>query len=102
MSTNRLSDKINELIYSSRDKIYEILRITDNLTLLIALVTLVYSLGFDLEADETSRIFNWIEVLIVIFILDYFIRMIYSFQRIQYILEKRWKVFWCLFLCLLF
>lgn len=89
MTTNRITEKINELIYGSRDKIYSILRVADNLSLVIALSTLVYSLGFDLEADETTRIFKWLEILIAIFILDYFIRMVYSFQRWQYIRERR-------------
>ncbi len=89
MSTSRTLEKFNELLYSSREKIYSILGITNNITLFIALGTLVYSIGFDLEADEISRIFDWLEILIVIFILDYFIRMLYSFQRIKYISEKR-------------
>lgn len=88
MSTRRTIEKLNEVLYSSREKIYSILGVTNNLTLLIAIGALIYSLGFDLEADETSRIFRWLEALIVIFVLDYFIRMIYSFHRWQFVSER--------------
>ncbi|MDX2305362.1 MAG: potassium transporter TrkG [Microscillaceae bacterium] len=88
MSTRKTIEKFNELLYSSRDKIYAILGITDNITLFIALGALIYSIGFDLESDEISQVFRWLEGLIVIFIIDYFIRMLYSFKRIEYIKEK--------------
>ncbi|GAB4396498.1 MAG: hypothetical protein OHK0053_10680 [Microscillaceae bacterium] len=81
-------DQLNELLYNSRERIYGILKVTNTLTLLIALGTLVYSLGFDLEADETTKVFNWLEALIVVFIIDYFIRMVYAFHRWEYIQEK--------------
>lgn len=88
MSTRRTIEKLNEVLFSSRDRIYSILNTTDTVTLFIALSTLVYSLGFDLEADETTKIFGWLEALIVVFVIAYFVRLLYSFHRLDYIKER--------------
>lgn len=95
-------EKLNELLFSSKDKIYAILRITDSITLYIALGTLIYTIGFNLESDEVSQVFGWLEVLIFIFVIDYFIRMIYSFQRVKYIFERKIESFLVLSVMLIF
>ncbi len=87
MIQRKITEKINEFVYSSKDRIHFILQLTDNLTLVIALGTLIYSVGFNLEADEITWVFRWLEALILIFVLDYFIRMFYSFGRWKYIQE---------------
>ncbi len=88
INRQRTIERINEIIYNSRERIYGILKITNTITLFVALGALIYSLGFDLESDEISRVFGWLEVLIVIFILDYFVRLVYAQNRPEYIREK--------------
>ncbi len=84
----KYQDRFNEVIYNTRERVYTILKITNTITLFVALGTLIYSLGFDLESDEITKVFVWLEVLIVIFILDYFIRFVYSLYKWEYIQEK--------------
>ncbi len=84
----KYQERLNEVIYNTRERVYTILKFTNTITLFVALGTLIYSLGFDLESDEITKVFIWLEVLIVIFILDYFIRLVYALHRWEYIKEK--------------
>jgi Trk-type K+ transport system membrane component len=81
-------DQLNELIYSTREQILRGLDIFTNVSLLTSLAILIYALGGDLEADDISRGFRWLEAIIAIFVVDYIIRVLYSFHRWQFIKEK--------------
>jgi Trk-type K+ transport system membrane component len=88
MSNQRTIERLNDLLYSTHDRIFAILNWVNNLTLILSIAFLIYAMGWDLEADEVSQVFRWLEVLIVIFVIDFFIRMLYSFERIKYLQSK--------------
>ncbi|TAE46467.1 MAG: hypothetical protein EAY69_08680 [Cytophagales bacterium] len=84
----QILDRVNELVYSTREQIFRGLDIFTNISLLTSIGILVYAFGGDLEADEVSRTFRWLETMIGIFIVDFLIRLLYSFNRFNFIKEK--------------
>lgn len=78
------SEKINEILYDTRERVKEVLSIVNTFTLFLALGSLIYSLGFDLENDEITRVFNWLQLLIVVFVIDYILKMVYETNRVKY------------------
>ncbi len=81
-------DRINELLYSTREQILRGLSIFTNISFLTSMGILIYAFGADLEADEVSRVFRWLEAMIGIFVVDFLIRMLYSLNRLTFIKEK--------------
>jgi Trk-type K+ transport system membrane component len=88
MSNQRIIDRISDFIFSRQEKVFSILNLISNITLVLSLAILIYALGWDLESDEVSKAFRWLEVLIIIFVIDYFIRLIYADGFTEYWREK--------------
>lgn len=84
----QLRESINTTIYNSRDRVMFILQIVNALNLIFVLFSLIYSFGFNLSADEVTKIFNRLEISVIIFGLDYLTRLVYEFQRIEYIISN--------------
>jgi trk system potassium uptake protein len=79
------TERLNRLLYNSKDRVYSLLRIVTYITSTVAACLLVYSYGFNLSSVETSRIFSYINLVYVAFIIIYLIRLLYSFQRRAFI-----------------
>lgn len=84
----RILDKFNEILYSTRRQVFDVFGVLNNISLVVAIGALLYAVGFDLESDEVSKVFLWLQVLIFVFILEYFVHLLYAYQRKQYIRSK--------------
>ena len=79
------TERLNRLLYNSKDKVYFLLRIVTYINSTLAACLLVYGYGFNLSTAETSRVFSYIDLIYLTFILIYAVRLLYSFQRIAFI-----------------
>jgi trk system potassium uptake protein len=82
-------EQLNEILYASREKVINILDWIQTASLWVAFGVLIYVLGFELESDEVSKIFRWLEGLITMFVIDYGMRMLYSFDKRAYIFQEK-------------
>jgi potassium uptake TrkH family protein len=79
------TERLNRLLYNSKDRVYLLLRIVTYINSTLAACLLVYGYGFNLTVTETSRIFRFIDLIYVVYIVIYLIRLLYSFQRRAFI-----------------
>lgn len=79
------TERLNRLLYNSKDKVYSLLRLFTYINSIVAACLLVYGYGFNLSTAETSRIFGYIDLIYAVFIVIYLIRLLYSFQRRAFI-----------------
>ncbi|MDO1444749.1 potassium transporter TrkG [Rhodocytophaga aerolata] len=79
------TERLNRLLYSSKDRVYFLLKIVTYINSTLAACLLVYGYGFNLSTEETSRIFKLIDLVYLVFVIIYAIRLLYSFQRRAFI-----------------
>ncbi len=82
-------EQLNDILYASREKVINILDWIQVTSLWIAFGVLIYVMGFELESDEVSKIFRWLEGLITMFVIDYGVRVLYAFDKRTYIFEEK-------------
>lgn len=82
-------EQLNEILYTSREKVINILDWGQVVSLWVAFVVLIYVMGFELEGDEVSKIFRWLEGLIGLFVVDYAVRLLYAFDKKSYVFEEK-------------
>jgi potassium uptake TrkH family protein len=79
------TERLNRLLYNSKDRVYLLLRIITYINSTLAACLLVYGYGFNLTAIQTNRIFGYIDLIYLVFIVIYLTRLLYSFQRRAFI-----------------
>ena len=77
----RFIEQLNHLLYGNQERVARVLRITGLLNTLAMVVVLLYAYGADLEADDISSTFGWLELTIAIYSLHFLVRWLYSINR---------------------
>lgn len=80
-----MRERIYSFLYDSKDKVLGLLHLFSQLSALSAFCLIIYQNGFRLSEKETLIIHETFEVLFGVFALNYFARLLYSFERIQFI-----------------
>ncbi|WP_299458196.1 TrkH family potassium uptake protein [uncultured Microscilla sp.] len=84
----RFIEQLNHLLYSNQERIAHILRIINNVNTSAIIVLLLYCYGADLEADDISSVFNWLELNIFVYALHFLVRWLYALNRRVFITEN--------------
>jgi len=84
----QIRDNINNLLFTSRERVFKSLRIFNLLNLVVAIFFLIFTFGFHLNQEQIDQIYQWLQIAIVLFVLDYFIRLVYSFKRWEFVIEN--------------
>jgi trk system potassium uptake protein TrkH len=82
-------ENLNKFLYNSKSRAYSILRISSIAFSLIALGVLIYAYGFYHELEELKFYFIILNCLFGTFVINYILRIIYSFHRSDF-LERTW------------
>lgn len=80
-----MRERIYRFLYDSKDKVLGILHLFSQLSALSALCLIIYQNGFRLSHKETLIIHETFEILFGVFALNYFARLLYSFERLEFI-----------------
>lgn len=84
----RFIEQLNHLLYSNQERISHILRIISNINTSAIVVLLLYCYGADLEADDVSSVFNWLELNIFVYALHFMVRWLYAINRRSFLREN--------------
>lgn len=84
----RFIEQLNHLLYGNQERIARVLRIINTLNTSVIVLLLLYCYGADLEADDISAVFNWLELTISIYALHFLVRWLYSLNRRAFIKEN--------------
>jgi potassium uptake TrkH family protein len=79
------TERLNSLLYGSKERIYYLLRLLTYFNSLVAIGLLIYGYGFNLTHEEVARIFVWLDAAFVIFVITYLLRILYSFRRREFV-----------------
>jgi trk system potassium uptake protein TrkH len=82
-------ENLNKFLYNSKARAYNILRLSSILFSILALAVLIYSYGFYHELEELRFYFKVLNILFGTFVINYILRIIYSFHRSDF-LERTW------------
>ncbi len=80
-----MRERIYRFLYDSKDKVLGILHLFSQLSAFSALCLIIYQNGFRLSQKETIIIHETFELLFGVFAINYFARLLYTFERIQFI-----------------
>lgn len=81
----RIREDVNTFLYDSQKGVIITLRTTIQITSLIAIGLLIYYHGFPIEASTKEILFEIIKGVFGIFIINYCVRLFYSFEKIEFI-----------------
>ncbi len=84
----RAKETINRLIYDSSDNVLSALKYLVFAASLIAFGILIYYYGFPHHADEKSLLIDMIKSLFLIYIINFFVRWIYSESGFQFLADN--------------
>lgn len=84
-----MRERLYSFLYDSKDKVLGLLHLFSQLSAFSALCLIIYQNGFRLSQKETVIILETFELLFGVFALNYFARLLYSFERIQF-LKQTW------------
>ncbi|MCP4522280.1 MAG: ATPase [Cytophagales bacterium] len=77
--------RLNELLYDSKEAVLKGVKVTTFFAALVAIILIVLENGYHLDADESSIVHNCMSVIFGVFSVGYFIRLLYDFERIEFI-----------------
>lgn len=80
-----MREKLYSFLYDSKDRVLGALKVMTQIAALVAFGLIVYQNGFILSSKETVLIHEFFEVLFGVFAVNYFVRLLYSFERAQFI-----------------
>ncbi|MCS7004217.1 MAG: Trk-type K+ transporter membrane component [Cytophagales bacterium] len=92
-----VADKVNSFLYGIRTPILTFLKIISIFNVLIAVSLLIYRFGFHLSEEEVSNVLVRFDVLFLVFVTIYFLRMIFALNRKQYLKETQFEFLLCFF-----
>ena len=84
----RFIEQLNHLLYGNQERIARVLRIISTINTSAIVILLLYCYGADLEANDISLVFNWLELTISIYALHFLVRWLYSLNRRTFIKEN--------------
>lgn len=82
-------EQLNNLLYGSKELAYRLLKIISYVNSFFGLGLLIYSFGFDLSDEEATTVYTLINVVFGIFVIDFLLRILYSFSRVNF-LKRTW------------
>ena len=80
-----MRELLYSFLYDSKDRVLGVLKVLTKFAALLAFGLIVYQNGFILTKLETTVIHEIFEVLFGVFAVNYFVRLLYSFERIAFI-----------------
>ena len=83
------TESLNRLLYGSKLTAYTIMRRTTYVLTLIAISLLVYAHGVVENPVRLRLLFHAIDGILVIFVIIYFLRILYAFERVKF-LRRTW------------
>ncbi len=81
-------DRLNNFLYNSRVPAQILRRVVVKLGAVVALGLVLYIYGFEVTYLETKLIFRILDIIFLLYILNFFTKLTYSFQRIAFIREN--------------
>ncbi|QCR21406.1 TrkH family potassium uptake protein [Pontibacter sp. SGAir0037] len=78
-------ESLNRALYGSKILVYKTLRRTTYVLTLLAVGLLLYAHGVEKKLEALSLIYQLIDGIMVAFVVIYFLRMLYSFERSKFI-----------------
>ncbi|NVK04014.1 MAG: ATPase [Flavobacteriia bacterium] len=88
---NALRERINIRLFDSRDRMLQDLRTAGTIISSLAIVSLIYFHGFDLDITERAVVEFIIKFSIGFYLFKYVMEFIYSFSPIQHLKETKWE-----------
>ncbi len=82
------SYRFNNFLYNSRIPAQILRRVVVKLGAVIALGLVLYIYGFDVTYRETKVIFRILDIIFLLYVLNYITKLTYSFQRLSFIREN--------------
>lgn len=82
---NTLVERLNNLLYSSKLKVLGSLSALKLVISMASLVLLVYGYGFRLDDQEMKMVFLGLDIIFVAIIATFFINLLYSFRRVEFL-----------------
>lgn len=80
-----MREQLYSFLYDSKERVLGVLKVLTQLSAFVAFALIVYQNGFLLTEKETLITNEVIEILFGVFAVNYFVRLLYSFERIQFI-----------------
>jgi trk system potassium uptake protein len=82
-------ENLNKLLYSSKSVAYTLLRVSGLFFSIASVGMLTYAYGFYHELDELKNLFFILNLLFGTYVINYLIRLLYSFHRVEF-LNRTW------------
>lgn len=82
---NKLTSGLNNLLYDSKDKAFFLIKIITFIASIAAIGILVYVYGFEPALKNVETAFTFLDFIFGIFLLTFCIRLVYSFQKTEFI-----------------
>lgn len=77
-------ETLNKLLYSSKSSAYFTLRFASLISSFFAFGLITYAFGFYLDQKSLEMAFRGIDIIFFSFLVNYFLRMLYSFKRVSF------------------
>jgi len=94
---NTVADKVNSFLYGIRLPILAILKVISILNVLAAIGLLIYRFGFHLSDEEVEAVLQRFDILFLVFIGIYFLRMLFALHRPEYLKDTLFEFLLCSF-----
>jgi potassium uptake TrkH family protein len=85
------SGKLNQLLYGSRKTVLKLVVIFRILTALSLFGLLVFTFGFYHENLYLKKLFDWFDFLLLIYVITYLVRMLYTFRKTTFFRENKFE-----------
>jgi trk system potassium uptake protein len=82
-------ESLNRALYGSKEAVYKLLKLLSYISTLGALALILYGYGFELSTKKYEKILFYLDFVFLFFILNYAIRILYSFERIEFV-KRTW------------
>lgn len=80
-----MRDRLNDFLYDSKIQVLRSIKILTFLSAIIAVGLIVCENGYHLTPEESESVHRGMSILFGVFSLGYFTRLLYSFERIEFI-----------------
>ena len=88
---NVVTEALNSLLYESRTAAYRTIFWVRLLNSLAAIGLLTYGYGFEVEAEALRSIFIALDLVFGVFVLQYLLRLLYAFRRLEFLQTNRFE-----------
>jgi potassium uptake TrkH family protein len=89
MSLRSIRERVNILIFNSKDRVLNLLNILSIPVSLIAVASLIWYHGYDIDPETAQMLVRAVELSFGFYILKFLFGFFYSFQPLQYLKESK-------------